>query len=81
MKLQKDAHPLPKVEDLLDALHGSRYFSIYVQDIGKLVWLMKSSSKQLLYRHMCYGNLFDFPLGYVVTQPYFREELKLCYLV
>ena len=68
----KDSKPLPRIDDALDALSGSEWFS--TMDLktvfGKLGCLKKTDprppSQPLV--GLC-GNLLSRPLGYVMLQP------------
>ena len=80
---KKDAHILPRLDDLLDALRGSHYFStldlrsgywqvsVADEDRGKTVFITPD-------------GLWEFirlPFGVCGVEPHFREQLKLSYLV
>ena len=80
---KKDAHPLPRIDDLLDALHGSNYFrtldlrsgyrqvSVAYADREKTAFITPDGLWEFIRLPFCVWG----------AQPLSREQLKLYYLV
>ena len=77
----KDAHPLPRIDDLLDALHGARWFSTL--DLKSGYWqvpIMERDKEKTAFRTSG-GQLFEFnkvpfglcnaPASWIASSPTF----------
>ena len=62
---KKDAHPLPRMDDLIDAPQGSNYFSILDLKSGYRQWSVepKDQENMAFVTPDGYGNFLAFPLG------------------
>ena len=54
----KDAHPLPRIDDLLDALHGARWFSTL--DLKSRYWQVPITENDKTAFCTCSGPLYEF---------------------
>ena len=52
----KDAYPLPRVDDSLDALGGSKWFSTLDMTSGRFLWMRKQRTDQHLSQGVDNGN-------------------------
>jgi len=80
---KKDAHPLPRVDDLLDALHGSHYFSTL--DLRSGYWQVSVADKDReKTAFITPDGLWEFirlPFGVCGGPATFQELLKSSYQV
>ena len=74
------AHPLPRVDDILDSLGDAQYFSTL--DLKRAYWQISVNEKD---RHktafFTQRGLFEFnrmPFGLVNAQQHFKEPWILC---
>ena len=73
----KDAHPLPRIEDLLDALHGARWFSTLDLKSGYWQVPIMERDKEKTAFHTSGGQLFEFnqvPFGLCNTPATFSRS-------
>ena len=56
----KDAHPIPRIDDLLDALHGARWFSTLDLKSGYWQVPIQERDKEKIAFRTSSGQLFEF---------------------
>ena len=72
----KDAHPIPRIDDLLDALHGARWFSTLDLKSGYWQVLIQEQDKEKMAFRTSSGKLFEFnqvPFGLCNTPATFSR--------
>ena len=72
----KDAHPIPCIDDLLDALHGARWFSTHDLKGGYWQVLIQEQDKEKMAFRTSSGKLFEFnqvPFGLCNTPATFSR--------
>ena len=72
---RKDAYPLPRIDDTLDMLHGSKWFSTL--DLASGYWQVEMAPEdQQRTAFSTADGLFEFkvmPFGFVMPPPHFRD--------
>ena len=73
----KDVHPLPRIDDTLESLHGSQYFTTLDLKSGYWQVPIKEEDKEKPAFHTSSGQLYEFnqlPFGYVMLPRHFRDS-------